>query len=420
MEQPPDLDQHGRPVGAPPDLDASGKPVSAAAPVSALDMVSGRVGRDIGADTAAPDWKANLAGALEPMAHPQSAGDIAGLLLPTGGSAALGKVLRPVGNAVAKYGGAAAELGASLLPTKAKAALGVLKQLSPTEWNSPLTVAGREGRAVAASQRFNAQPLAEQMKSFPTSGPIPEGRVGMAPLQPQTPFNERPLYQQMQDLAEAPAPTPVRGQAPPIRNLGNEAPLPPPPGPSGPHLDRSMPMRPGEMTQQQIGERLKFGTGEPPPKVEKSPLGGRLPMSAEPLQPIGQQRPPITVSPESPMQEPRAQVGAEVIGRQNGMTTQQVRDTTGPIRGEAQGAAAGMPSKPMDRIVQKLIDMGPKGQGLPESAREGYAASATSDKARLQIQAYLDALRKVGFVGAGAAAPSLMRNKLVSGIQDQQ
>lgn len=124
-------------------------------------------------------------------------------------------------------------------------------------------------------------------------------------------------------------------------------------------------------------------------------------------------RPPITVAPESPMQppsplqQPRAQVGAEVVGRQNGMSTQQVRDTTGPIRGEAPGAAAGMPSGPMDRIVQQLIDMGPKGQGLPESARESYAAAGTSDKTRLQAQAYLDALRKVGFVAPLAAAPSV-------------
>jgi len=156
-----------------------------------------------------------------------------------------------------------------------------------------------------------------------------------------------------------------------------------------------------------------------------------MPMSTEPLQPIQPiGRPPITVSPESPMQsssmpesglqQPRAQVGAEVVGRQNGLTTQQVRDTTGPIRGEAQGAAAGMPSKPMDRIVQKLVEMGPKGQNLGEPAREAYAAAGTSEKTRLQVQAYLDALRKVGFVGAAAAAPSLMRSKLVSGIQEQE
>lgn len=363
----------------------------AAPAVSALDMVSGKVGRDTGADPQAPDWKSNLAGALEPMAHPQTAEDFAGLLLPTGGAAALGKVLRPVGNAVTKYGGAAAELGASLLPTKARAALSVLGELKPTTWNSPLTVAGREGRAVAASQRFNELPLSEQMKSF----------------------------------ADTPAPITTRGQAPPIRNLGNEAPLPPPPAPTGPHMDLSTPIRPGSLTQRQIAERLAAvqeagGLPAQPAIPPRPPLGGRMPM--EPLQPMQSQgRPPITVSPESamqpdtPLQQPRVQIGAEKVGRQNGLTTQQVRDTTGPIRGEAPGEAAGMPVQPKDRIVQKLIDMGPKGQGLPEAEREAYAAKGTSEKTRLQVQAYLDALRKVGFVGVGAAGA---RQALLSQLGD--
>lgn len=176
--------------------------------------------------------------------------------------------------------------------------------------------------------------------------------------------------------------------------------------PTGPHMDLSQPIQAGRLTPQQIGERIaavKGAGGLPPmePSAPKPMLGGRLRMAPT-------ANPPITVSPESPMQAPRAEVGAEVVGRQNGMSTQQVRDTTGPIRGEAPGTAAGMPSNPKDRIVQKLIDMGPKGQGLPEAEREAYAARGTSDKTRIQVQAYLDALRKVGFViPAGAAMPSV-------------
>lgn len=131
------------------------------------------------------------------------------------------------------------------------------------------------------------------------------------------------------------------------------------------------------------------------------------------LSPVGQARPPIQVTPESAMQPDRVDLGAEKVGRANGMTTQQVREATGPIRGEAQGQAAGMPVKPMDRIVQKLIDMGPKGQGLPEADREAYAARGTSDKTRVQVQAYLDALRKVGFAVPGALS---MRDLMVRGI----
>jgi len=399
--------------------------------VSALDMVSGKVGRDTGETPAAPDWKSNLAGALEPMAHPQTAGDFAGLLLPgEAGTAVMNKIVSPAVAGVKKYGGAVAEFGTSLLPTKAKAALGVLKTLSPTEWNSPLTVAGREGRAVAASQRFNELPLAKQMERLPTTGPIPEARAGIPPMQPQTPFNERPLYQQMQDLTEAPSPSSMRGPSPPIRNLGNEAPLPPPPGPTGPHLDRSMPMRPSEMTQQQLLERIQSGTGTPPPPAAKPPLGGRLmtqpppdaavpPVtSPRPTAPPPQQLPqtpppPPPLAAESPMQQPRTQVGAEVVGRQNGMTTQQVRDTTGPIRGEAPGTAAGMPVAPRDRMIQKLIDMGPKGQGLPELEREAYAAAGRDPKTRLQVQAWLDALRKVGYAVPIGAAAGMQRDSIM-------
>ncbi len=60
-------------------------PPSSVPSVSALDMLSGKVGRDTGADMPAPDWKSHLAGALEPMAHPQTAGDFAALAIPSGG-----------------------------------------------------------------------------------------------------------------------------------------------------------------------------------------------------------------------------------------------------------------------------------------------------------------------------------------------
>ena len=166
------------------------------------------------------------------------------------------------------------------------------------------------------------------------------------------------------------------------------------------------------MTPQQIMERIKFGTGTPPAAAEKPMLGGRLQMAPT-------DRPSMTVAPESPMQmpsplqQPRVDVGAEAVGRQQGMTKQAVRDATGPIRGEAQGEAAGMPKSPMDRIVQKLIDMGPKGQGLEETAREAYAAAGNDPKTRLQVQAYLDALRKVGYAIPLTVGPAMVTGRLM-------
>lgn len=361
-------------------------------------------------------WKDDLASALEPMAHPQTAGDFASLLIPSEGAAAVGRALRPIGEAAVKYGGAAADVAASFVPPKAKAALGVLRSLSPTEWNSPLTVAGREGRAAAASRAFNELPLAEQMKSLPTSGGASGVRMGDAPFQPQTPFAQKPLYQQMQDLTEVPtAQGSTRAPAPPIQNLGHEVPAQP------------APVVAAEQPASSLSDidlvRQEVAAGRTPQSVldrlEKTAAGPQKPPSG--MTRIDPDRPPITVTPDSAMrpdlQGPRATVGAEQVGRQTGQTIQQVRDTTGPIRGEGQGQAAGMPTKPMDRIVQKLIDMGPKGQGLPETEREAYAAKGTSDKTRLQVQAYLDALRKVGF-----AVPAAMgaRDLMVNGIERQQ
>lgn len=139
-------------------------------------------------DSPVPDWKAKLATALETAAHPKEIGDLLPLLVPSGGAAAVGEALAPVGRAVAKYGGAATKLAGSaataLLPpavvTPARAALKVLGELNPSEWNNPLTVAGREGRSVEASRAFNALPLAEQMKQLPATPP-PELRPPQPP-----------------------------------------------------------------------------------------------------------------------------------------------------------------------------------------------------------------------------------------------
>lgn len=222
-----------------------------------------------------------------------------------------------------------------------------------------------------------------------------------------------------------------------LENSAADAPPEPPQAPTGPHMDLSQPIRPSTLTQQQIMERIQAvkaaGGTTVPDAAPKGPLGGRLrPITVSPDSPM---QPPSNAPPElrqaeltaqlggrGPLDQPRVQIGAEAVGRQNGLTTQQVRDTTGPIRGEAPGTAAGMPSKPMDRIVQKLIDMGPKGQNMPESAREAYAAAGTSDKTRVQVQAYLDALRKVGFAAPFAAGPALMRDAMMKalGQGDQQ
>lgn len=319
-----------------------------------------------------------------------------------------------------------------------------------------------QGHAVPPSvEKFASTPLAhptgfDTIDNFTSPAGIATLAAGAAAPLMETPINKMTVGRGMQmignnlDITKPAKFLAKAGEA--LERSGTPAPEPPAP-PTGPHLDRTVPMRPSEMTQQQIMERIKFGTGTPEPVIRggngrelKGPSSGRLQMAPT-------ERPPMTVSPESPMQapslaqqgadaantaarreaakpenqailqrltNPRVDIGAEAVGRQQGMTKQAVRDTTGPIRGEAQGAAAGMPSDPKDRIVQRLIDMGPKGQGLPESAREAYAAAGTSDKTRLQVQAYLDALRKVGFAGAGATSAEALRQAVMSRLGQEQ
>lgn len=81
----------------------------------------------------------------------------------------------------------------------------------------------RGGGPIASGQemptRFNDLPLEEQMGSLPDSGPMPEGRPSSPPPRgeepPSQPFNEKPLYQQMEEMDEAGLPTPdPRGGGP--------------------------------------------------------------------------------------------------------------------------------------------------------------------------------------------------------------
>ena len=88
---------------------------------------------------------------LEPLAHPQTLGDYASLLIPSeAGARIMGRIVEPAVAGVKKYGGAAVDLATSLLPARTNKALSVLRDLSPSEWNSPLTVAGRDARAHAS------------------------------------------------------------------------------------------------------------------------------------------------------------------------------------------------------------------------------------------------------------------------------
>lgn len=64
---------------------------------------------------------------------------------------------------------------------------------------------GRQGAPPLSTVNPNDASLASQMESLPSHGPMPMGRQGTPPLRTETPFHERPLYQQMESLADAPS-----------------------------------------------------------------------------------------------------------------------------------------------------------------------------------------------------------------------
>ena len=68
--------------------------------------------------------------------------------------------------------------------------------------------------------------------------------------------------------------------------------------PAAPHLDRSVPVQPGALTQEQIAERVFGGQGTPSPAVEKPPLGrvrGVRDVIAPDVQPVGPVASPLDV-----------------------------------------------------------------------------------------------------------------------------
>jgi len=415
-EQPPDLDQNGQPVGAPPDLDASGKPVERLAlPIGAPSepgTFQGGFSKSI-RDTVSRTGTGILHG-LNPIPAIQSAWNNGTDALPY-------KPEDTPATAMARLKAHDAPSGASAMES--------MKGLSDPETGGQaignLLQAGVLGRIVSGAQNPGVRRIV--------------GR-GM---------------QTVGDNVDVTKPLKMLSTAGRALEESATPQVEPPTGPTGPHLDRSVPMRPGGMTPQQIGERLQFGTGTPPVAAPKSPLGGRMPMSPEPLQPIG--RPPITVSPESPMQppapltewedlqrrldvgdarlaarraakatqtlmqQPRVQIGAEAVGRQQGLTKEAVRQQTGPILNEAPGEASPVfPQKPFERMHDTL-------KGLPKGSaeREAYVRAAADPKTAGLLETIRRTLERNGLaIGGTTLMGDAMRrailSKLTNAGSDQQ
>jgi hypothetical protein len=104
--------------------------------------------------------------------------------------------------------------------------------------------------------------------------------------------------------------------------------------------------------------------------------------------------------PQSPLQGPRIQIGAQRVGKGVGMTKEQVRQVAGPVLDEAQGEASPiLPKQAFQNIIDTMKDM-------PISERESYVARATSGKTKWQVENIRRTLEHLGLllpVGAAAA-----------------
>lgn len=114
------------------------------------------------------------------------------------------------------------------------------------------------------------------------------------------------------------------------------APIEPPPTPprgggggGGSHLDRSVPVRPSELTPDQLAERMQFGTGTPPPRGSRTPVFAPRPSAASVEPPAPIDRPPSTVHPPvSPAAEaPASSPGSASAGF--GWSPQQIQNELG-------------------------------------------------------------------------------------------
>lgn len=111
-----------------------------------------------------------------------------------------------------------------------------------------------------------------------------------------------------------------------------------------------------------------------------------------------------------PLDPQRVDIGAEKTGRAVGMSKQEVRDVATPILGAEPGAASPiLPEGALKNIIDKLKSLPPGG---PE--REAYVATATSGKAQWQIENIRRTLEHLGLiVPVAATGGAMFRDALI-------
>lgn len=321
---------------------------------SSLDLLTGR-GLSGGEGTD----ESTLAGVvkmLEPMAHPTTASDMAGLLLPTG---------------VPNLGVRGAVSG--FLRTAKSAATE-----SPTIRQIPGRMLGKLYRSAfpnEASLAAEAEQLAQPARAAIKAQVAQGGEQFQMPRADIT-VDRPPRAAQVIGEGPAPAITPEG------------------PGPAA--------APGGTMSAAERAQLAKQGYS--PDVIAK--------IEAQ-MKPVASHAP---TPPESPLRQPRIAEGAERVGRSAGLSKDDVRAQTGPILGETPGTASPiLPENALGRIVDALKQLPPGG---PE--REAYVKLATSGKAQWQIENIRRTLEHLGLLlPVGAAIPTV-RDRLMDRMRSPQ
>lgn len=304
-------------------------------------------------------------------------GLVGGVAGPVGGPLALAKILKlgggkagllgQLGERVAGTGAASAEATAAKAAATAereaakaaeKAAAMKLREraLAVAEERNALLKKRLEIQAAKASGK--ATKAGPRAVPEPVAAPRTEGATA---LKPEPEF----IPDEAVSLVAEPLPFRPRGSTKPATNLGGKA----KPGPAPTPPDK-------------LEEALRASLDA---IAEKKASRGALQAIAEKVE-------------ASPLQTPRIQIGAQRVGRQVGLTKEEVRQQAGPVLDEVRGEASPiLPIEPFRKIIDTM-------KAIPPSEREAYVARATSGKAKAQIENIRRTLEHLGLLlPAGAA-----------------
>ncbi len=342
-----------------------------------------------------PDWKTKLGEALESAAHPQTLGDLTGLLIPGQVEGAVRTGMRYLG--ALKTGVQKAPSGVTGLLKVPRLSYQALSDSLPTNMT----------RAVEDFHGGPPLPIAPRTPPQITTGGAPDlvdallgdARAARAAKTTTTaaPVSGPALRTttSTSGLAEAErAALAKRGYSPTViakieQQMSGAAPMPShAPGPEFQPVDAPV-------------ARPSAPTATPAATLDQ-PLGLQPGFSrsdvAQAAAQMQRENPNIVADAEQMRQRaalagPRIQTGAQRVARQAGMTTQDVRTAAGPVLDEAVGEASPiLPQQALGRIIDDM-------KALPPGAeREAYVARATSGKTKAQVENVRRTLEHLGLI----------------------